>query len=172
MLTVYMRGRKGESIMASGDGVTELGDERILVHPEMTLREYLGTVGYESGGFSAWGLGCLSVALQIETHKRLIRGAVGNSLLHLSKEEICTALDSVLASTGLAGDVLIWYDRLLDWKEGQRTRLVPVTDVDADDASWRDVRLTDGREQPSFGPVVLGREPFQPPDTDESHEEH
>jgi hypothetical protein len=108
----------------------KVDEERILVNPSEELIRYMGTVSGGMQGMSAWTVGRISLGLQIETRRRVIATAVGNSMLHLSKEEICSVLTTVLVDAGLWDDVQVWYERLCDWKEERQIRFVPVTDLD------------------------------------------
>jgi len=107
-----------------------MGDEdRILVNPQEVFRSYLGSVSgaWRHGGHK---LGQIEVGLQIETRRRLIAGAVGNSLLHMSREEVCSVLQTLLIDLQLWDDVQEWYEKLLQWQDEGRKRFVPITDAD------------------------------------------
>jgi len=106
-----------------------LWEERVLVNPHEVFVSYLGSV---SGAWRHGGprLGQISIGLQIETRRRLIAGAVGNSLLHLSKEEVVSVLQTLLVDLGLWDEVQEWYVRLLDWQDQGRRRHVPIADAD------------------------------------------
>ncbi len=109
------------------------GEERILPNVEDWLQQYLGTKGWngtDGGQKTMMEWGRLSLGLQIETRRRVIATAVGNSMLHLSKEEIVSVLTTVLVDAGLYEDVQHWYERLCDWRESRQVRFVPITETD------------------------------------------
>jgi hypothetical protein len=106
-------------------------EERLLLNPTSALRSYIdsksGDWGWEGTGEE---LGRLEVGLSIETRRRLIAQAVGNALLHLSREEVCSVLQALLVDIGLWELVQEWYERLCDWEEENRVRFKPILDAD------------------------------------------
>ena len=101
---------------------------RLLTDPQRLWREYLGTVGLtdaeEGEGVSMHRLGMIEVGLRMETDRRIFESVGGNSLLALSREEICTALGQTMKNAGIYEEVMLWYERLCDWESNRRVAFV------------------------------------------------
>lgn len=118
--------------MMDADG-SQNQELRLLTDPQRTWREYLGTVGV-SGTDPGTGegenrpsvmrLGMIEVGLRMETDRRIFGGVVGNSLLALSREEICSALGQTMKNAGIYEEVQVWYERLCDWDANRRVAFV------------------------------------------------
>lgn len=99
----------------------------VLINPGKVLRRYTTmTAGHRTKFLAETDYRYLEILLPIETKRRLIMGAVGSSLLALSKEEIATVLRSVIQESGHEALVDEWYNFLLEWS-GQDVTFEPVS---------------------------------------------
>ena len=97
-------------------------EQPILTNPDLLLHEYIGTLGTSDAPFNFWRLGELSLALRIETTRRIFESVAGNSLLAMSREEICSVLQQCLVNAGLWDDTQAWYQRLWEWNDARRLK--------------------------------------------------
>lgn len=120
----------------SGLGGGGLEGREIMRDPTGVLigwsRRSWGYAGHTQEWRGSFEEGRQAMALEVETLVRLLEGVVGNSLLSLEKEEICSVLRTFLREQGLEDWVGENYDRLLEYR---RTKFVAVSGDDASTAS-------------------------------------
>jgi hypothetical protein len=103
----------------------------VIVDPVSLLRQWSRLPGGKRGrALMEMHFHYLEILLPIETRRRLIMGAVGNSLMALEKEEIATVLRSVIEDSGYRDLVDDWYGYLLEW-QSQEPKLEPVSPREA-----------------------------------------
>jgi hypothetical protein len=108
-----------------------MDSEEVLLNPTEWLKSYLNEgddIGRRLHPPDAFDYGRLAVGLEIETRIRIIRGTVGNSLLVMAREEICSVLHTVVTELQLGDGVVEWYDRLLDYQAEHKLRFEAVDD--------------------------------------------
>jgi hypothetical protein len=97
--------------------------QEVLLEPAKWLMDYLRDEGLSPPSEAEWfQYGQLATALELETQKRIVQSAVGNSLLVMAREEIASVLTTFIQGLGLASSVEEWYDRLLDYRERRKLR--------------------------------------------------
>lgn len=115
-------------------------------------RERINPTDEQNSEWEMFNFGRLAVGLELETKIRIFRSAVGNSMLVMAREEICSALHQVIVDLQLGDGVGMWYDILLEYRDQTKLRFAaePLDDVEqAEKADHAD----DYKPEDAHGPI-------------------